>query len=82
MNIVSHIVIKEGLWRLMSEGSFEDEKLSLLIHFNTTENILYDAFANLVLHASDKMTPVKYINSNQSIVYQRQPIFFHKLRHS
>ena len=82
MNIVSHIVIKEGLWRLMSEGSFEDEKLSLLIHFNTTENTLYDAFANLVLHASDKMTPVKYINSNQSLVYQRQPIFFHKLRHS
>ena len=71
MNIVSHIVIKEGLWRLMSEGSFEDEKLSLLIHFNTTENTLYDAFANLVLHASDKMTPVKYINSNQSLVYQR-----------
>ena len=71
MNIVSHIVIKEGLWRLMYEGSFEDEKLSLLIHFNTTEDTLYDAFANLVLHASDKMNLVKYINSNQSLVYQR-----------
>ena len=49
---------------------FDNEKFreSLITHFNTTKNISYEAFENLVLLTLDKMAPIKrkYMRNKQS----------------